>query len=63
MWGAQRPTLVVLGEDEAPAAKSFRNLERVGVAPASAIGVADVIGAASLVVSRDALERLQERAG
>jgi large subunit ribosomal protein L4 len=62
-WGAQRPTLVVLGEDEAPAAKSFRNLERVGVAPASAIGVADVIGAASLVVSRDALERLQERAG
>jgi large subunit ribosomal protein L4 len=61
-WGAQRPTLVVLGEDEAPAAKSFRNIERVGVAAASAIGVADVIGAASLVVSLDALERLQERA-
>jgi large subunit ribosomal protein L4 len=62
-WGGERPTPGGLGGGEVPVAKSFRNLERVGVAPASAIGVADVIGAASLVVSRDALERLQERAG
>jgi large subunit ribosomal protein L4 len=61
-WGAQRPTLIVLGEEEGAALKSFRNIERVSVAAASAIGVADVIGAASVVVSRDALQRLQERA-
>jgi large subunit ribosomal protein L4 len=61
-WGAQRPTLVVLGEGEAAALKSFRNLDRVGVAEASAIGVADVIGAASLVISQKALETLRERA-
>jgi large subunit ribosomal protein L4 len=61
-WGGQRPTLVVLGEEEGAALKSFRNIERVRVAAASAIGVADVIGAASVVVSRDALQRLQERA-
>jgi large subunit ribosomal protein L4 len=60
-WGAQRPTLIVLGEEEGAALKSFRNIERVSVAAASAIGVADVIGAASVVVSRDALQRLQER--
>jgi large subunit ribosomal protein L4 len=61
-WGEQRPTLVVLGEDEGAALKSFRNIERVAVLDAGAVGVADVIGAASMVVSRDALERLQERA-
>jgi large subunit ribosomal protein L4 len=61
-WGGQRPTLVVLSEEETAALKSFRNIDRVEVAPASAVGVADVIGAASLVVSREALERLQERA-
>jgi large subunit ribosomal protein L4 len=62
-WGAALPTLVVLGEEEEAARKSFRNIERVNVLAASAIGVADVIGAASVVVSRDALERLKERAG
>ena len=62
-WGGQRPTLVLLGEEETAALKSFRNLDRVDVTPASAVGVADVIGAASLVVSRAALEQLQERAG
>jgi large subunit ribosomal protein L4 len=54
---------VVLGEDETGTVKSFRNIERVAVAEASAIGVADVIGAASLVVSEKALEQLQERVG
>jgi large subunit ribosomal protein L4 len=45
--------------EEAAAAKSFRNIERVAVAEASAAGVADVIGAASLVVSEKALETLE----
>jgi large subunit ribosomal protein L4 len=60
-WGAKRSTLVVLGPEESGAAKSFRNIPRVQVAEATAIGVADVIGAASLVVSEAALAKLQER--
>ena len=50
-WGADAPTLVVIGAEEEAAAKSFRNIPRVQVAQATAAGVADVIGAASLVVS------------
>ena len=56
-------TLVVLArEGEESCAKSFRNLPRAQVAPADAVGVADVIGAARLVVSQAALERLVELA-
>jgi large subunit ribosomal protein L4 len=62
-WGAAKPTLVVLDAEETGAAKSFRNISRVEVAEATAIGVADVIGAASLVVSETALAKLEERAG
>jgi large subunit ribosomal protein L4 len=62
-WGARRATLVVLAPEEIGAAKSFRNIERVEVAEVSALGVADVIGAASLVVSEGALAKLQERLG
>jgi large subunit ribosomal protein L4 len=58
-WGAKSPTLVVLDAEETAAAKSFRNLPRVTVRPASATGVADVIGHASLVVSNDALKVLE----
>ena len=60
-WGAKRSTLIVLAAEEAAAAKSFRNIERVQVAEVGAVGVADVIGAASLVVSEAALEKLKER--
>jgi large subunit ribosomal protein L4 len=60
-WGAKLPTLVVVAAEESGAAKSFRNIDRVGVADADSIGVADVIGAASLVVSEGALEKLQGR--
>lgn len=62
-WGAKRATLIVLSPEEGGAAKSFRNIPRVEVAEVSAVGVADVIGAASLVVSEKALEKLQERLG
>jgi large subunit ribosomal protein L4 len=61
-WGASRPTLVVLETEETGALRSFRNLERVEVAEASAVGVADLIGAASIVVSEKALEVLKARA-
>lgn len=60
-WGAKRSILIVLAPEEGGAAKSFRNIARVQVAEVSAVGVADVIGAASLVVSEKALEKLQER--
>ena len=62
-WDATRPTLVVLDAEEVGALKSFRNIERVTVAEVGSIGVADVIGAASLVVSEGALEKLKERLG
>jgi large subunit ribosomal protein L4 len=54
--------LVVLAEGEETAAKSFRNLAGVSVLPADAVGVADVIGAARLVISEAALSRLTEKA-
>lgn len=60
-WGAERPTLVVLGPEEGAAAKSFRNIAGVQVAQASAAGVADVIGAASVVISQEALKVLEQR--
>jgi large subunit ribosomal protein L4 len=62
-WSARQPTLIVLEADETGALKSFRNIARVQVVETGAIGVADVIGAASLVVSEKALEKLRERLG
>jgi len=54
--------LVVVGPEQDVAAKSFRNLERVNVLPAEAAGVADVVGAAHLVLTREALDALTARA-
>jgi large subunit ribosomal protein L4 len=54
--------LLVLAEGEETAAKSFRNLAGVSVLPADAVAVADVIGAARLVISEAALTRLTEKA-
>jgi len=62
-WGADGPTLVLLAESEAAAGKSFRNIARVDVMPAADAGVADVIGAASLLVSETVLGELAARAG
>jgi len=61
-WGQNRPTLVALGADESNAALSFRNLARVAVLPAAAVGVTDLLAAASLLVSQDALDELTARA-
>ena len=61
-WKAKRPTLVLVGPDEDTVGKSFRNIPRVSVMEATAAGVADVIGAASLVISEAALKTLSERA-
>ena len=61
-WGAQRPTLVLVQGEETAAAKSFRNIAGVSVMRGATAGVADVIGAASLIVSKAALEQLSARA-
>jgi large subunit ribosomal protein L4 len=62
-WAAKSPTLVVLTAEEVGAMKSFRNIERVHVLEVGATGVADVIAAASLVLSETALKALEERLG
>jgi large subunit ribosomal protein L4 len=55
--------LVVLsGPDEAPAFKSFRNIAGVNVLAADDCGVADLIGAATVVFSSDALDAVTARA-
>jgi large subunit ribosomal protein L4 len=61
-WGQARPTLVVLAPEESAAALSFRNLARVAVLDAEDVGVSDLLGAASLLVSEPALRALGERA-
>jgi large subunit ribosomal protein L4 len=61
-WGGDSPTLIVVGSEEEAVAKSFRNIEGVSVALASAAGVADVVGATSLVLTEAALEELKGRA-
>ncbi|MCW3028243.1 MAG: ribosomal protein L4/L1e, partial [Solirubrobacterales bacterium] len=62
-WGQPSPTLVVLADAESSAALSFRNLARVSVLTAENVGVTDLLGAASLVVSEPALAALTARAG
>jgi len=55
--------LVVLsGPDEAKAFKSFRNLAGVNVLAAEDCGVADIVGAATIVFSSDALDAVTARA-
>jgi large subunit ribosomal protein L4 len=61
-WDAAAPTLVLLSDGEAEAGLSFRNLARVEVMPVPDAGVADIIGAASLLVSELAMPELVARA-
>jgi len=61
-WPQPKGVLVVLTDDEARAALSFRNLDRVSVLPATAVGVADIVGASAVLASRAALDQLTERA-
>jgi large subunit ribosomal protein L4 len=61
--GATRPTLVVLAPNESAAALSFRNIARVAVSSPEDVGVADLVGAAALLVSEQALGALTARTG
>jgi large subunit ribosomal protein L4 len=61
-WNPARSILVVLDAEERAAALSFRNIDQVAVLETSNVGVADVVGAASLLVSEAALGALSTRA-
>jgi large subunit ribosomal protein L4 len=61
-WDPAEPLLVVLGAEESDAGKSFRNIARVAALPVEEVGVADVVGAASLLISDAALPALVARA-
>jgi large subunit ribosomal protein L4 len=62
-WGAKSPLLVIVTAEEVGAMKSFRNLRRTQVLEVGAAGVADVIGAAAVVISEEALKVLEARLG
>ena len=62
-WGAKSPLLVIVTAEEVGAMKSFRNLRRTQVLEVGAAGVADVIGAAAVVISEEALKALEARLG
>ena len=55
-------TLVVLAAEDSNAALSFRNLAGVAVLTHENVGVADLLGAASLLISQPALDALTARA-
>ena len=59
----ERPTLVVVSEDEELLIKSFRNLEKVLVVTPSELEVASLVWARSLVISEAALPLVLGRAG
>jgi len=56
------PTLVALAPEERDAALSFRNINRVAVLSHENVGVADLLAAASLLLSQQALDALSARA-
>jgi len=60
--GLSAPMLIVLTDAHERAALSFRNLTRVSVLSTSMVGVADLIGAASVICSQEALDSLTARA-
>ena len=61
-WAAEGPYLLVCNEDEVGAAKSFRNIDRVGVTTPGELEVRDLVGARSLVFTKSALEVVAGRA-
>jgi large subunit ribosomal protein L4 len=60
-WGARNPVLIIVTAEETGAMKSFRNIPRTTVIEVGAAGVADIIGAAAIVLSETALKSFEER--
>jgi large subunit ribosomal protein L4 len=61
-FGEGRALVVLAREGEDGCAKSFRNIRGVVVLPADEVGVADIVGAARLVLSQAALDHLTQLA-
>ncbi|MBO9533213.1 MAG: 50S ribosomal protein L4 [Solirubrobacteraceae bacterium] len=61
-WDRKGATLMVLSDEQELVSRSFRNLEKTRVLPVSQVGVADLIRAANLVLSQEALDALTTRA-
>jgi large subunit ribosomal protein L4 len=61
-WADGGSVLVVLTDDQARVALSFRNLDRVSVVSATAVGIVDIVGAVSLLATEEALDQLTKRA-
>jgi large subunit ribosomal protein L4 len=61
-FGEGRALVVLAGAGEESCAKSFRNIAGVSVLAADDVGVADIVGAARLVLSQAAVDRLTELA-
>ena len=61
-WG-ERPTLVVMTEDEETLVKSFRNLDRVLVVTPAELEVASLVWARSVLISEAAMPSVLGRAG
>ena len=54
--------LIILTDEHERAALSFRNIDRVSVLPADGVGVVDLVGAANVLASQEALDALAARA-
>jgi len=61
-FGEGRALVVLAREGEDNCVKSFRNIRGVSVLPADDVGVADIIGAARLVLSQAALDHVTQLA-
>ncbi len=61
-WSKGGSVLLVLSEEQANVALSFRNLKRTSVLPSTNVGIADLIGASALLISQEALDELTARA-
>jgi large subunit ribosomal protein L4 len=61
-WDRKGATLLVLSDEQEFVSRSFRNLEKTRVLPVSQVGVADLIRAANLVLSQEALDAITARA-
>ena len=59
-FGDGGTALIILTDGEEACGKSFRNIRGVSVVKATDVGVADVIGAARLIASEQALQKLTE---
>jgi large subunit ribosomal protein L4 len=62
-WGKEYPLVVVVGDEEQNVSRSFRNLDRAVVVTPAELEVAALVWARSVLVTQEALDAVQGRAG